>query len=341
MARKVPLNLSGATSTRSGIPGTGTAGRALAVELVQGAGRRRLVVAPAPHLGPVADPAVGDVVEGHLDDELGPEADPLEVAAGRPPRGLARPALAGLVRRERGDELALLAGREARGVADLAQTAVLAVEAQDERPERALGLARAPAHDDRVDRPDALDLDHADPLARAVGGAGLLGDHALLLVQPALGLGGAADDRGQLEALERLERGAALEVGQLEQHVVVAGEQVEGDQARGRLGRESVDARLRRVDALAEGVEGGRDDLAVEHVAAGRQRRRHLGEVAGQPLAVARLQLDLVAVHEGDGAEAVELGLVGPAVARGQRVTRARELREDGGPERERHGRAA
>ena len=70
------------------------------------------------------------------------------------------------------------------------------------------------------------------------------------------------------------------------------------------------------MDALAERVEGARDDLAVEDVAPGRELQ--LGEVAAQRLAVARLQVGLVAVDEGDGAEAVVLGLVGPALALGE-----------------------
>ena len=120
-------------------------------------------------------------------------------------------------------------------VADLAELAALVVEAEDQRADRALRLAGAPAHDDGVDRAHALDLDHADALARLVGRVGLLGDDALGLLQPMLGLGRGAHHRRQLDGLvdERLERGAALEVRQLEQHVVVAGEQVEGDERAG------------------------------------------------------------------------------------------------------------
>src|SRR3954452_11607150 len=69
------------------------------------------------------------------------------------------------------------------------------------------------------------------------------------------------------------------------------------------------------------------DDLAVEDVPAGREAQ--LGEVAGQVAAVARLELDLVAVDEGDRPEAVPLGLVGPAVARRKRRAGAGELGED------------
>ena len=57
-------------------------------------------------------------------------------------------------------------------------------------------------------------------------------------------------------------------------------------------------------------------DLAVEDVAA--RGEGELGEVARERLAVARLEVDVVAVDEGDRAEAVPLGLVDPAVARRQ-----------------------
>ena len=83
----------------------------------------------------------------------------------------------------------------------------------------------------------------------------------------------------------------------------------------------------------AVGVE--EDDLAVEHVAA--LGERELGEVARQRAAVARLQVDLAAVDEGDRAEAVPLRLVDPAVAGRQRARRLGELREDGWGEGQRH----
>src|SRR2546421_3963317 len=78
VARNVPLNPSGATSTGRSVRST------LLIELVDRAGLRRLVVAPALDLGAVANAAVGDVVEGDLDHELGAQRDPPQVAAVRP-----------------------------------------------------------------------------------------------------------------------------------------------------------------------------------------------------------------------------------------------------------------
>jgi len=88
------------------------------------------------------------------------------------------------------------------------------------------------------------------------------------------------------------------------------------------------------MHALAEGVEvrhavGVEEhDLAVEHVAAGREAQ--LGEVAQQRAAVARLEVEVAVVDEGDGAEAVPLGFIAPVAARRQRLRGAGELRGDG-----------
>ena len=79
----------------------------------------------------------------------------------------------------------------------------------------------------------------------------------------------------------------------------------------------------RRVEHLAAVVVED-DQLAVDHVAALGQHQ--LGEVAQQRLAAAGLQVDLVAVDEGERAEAVVLGLVGPLLALGQGLAREREL---------------
>ena len=96
---------------------------------------------------------------------------------------------------------------------------------------------------------------------------------------------------------------------------------------------EETPTRFIAFDVLAVVAED--DDLAVEHVAAGREAQ--LGEVARQRAPVARLQLDVVAVHERDAAEAVPLGLVDPAFAGRQLLGRPGELREERWCERQRH----
>src|SRR5215216_5398064 len=143
---------------------------ALLQELVCPAVLRFLVVAPAADLRPVADPVVGDVVEGDLDHQLGAQLDPLELALAAPAARIAHAALAGLVGREPRRQLALLGCLEAGRVPDDAQVPVVVVEPDDERADRALLLPRAPPDDDRVDRAHALDLHHPDALARAVAG---------------------------------------------------------------------------------------------------------------------------------------------------------------------------
>src|SRR5918911_391169 len=77
-----------------------------------------LVVAPAAELRAVPDAVVGDVVERHLDHELGAQLDPLQLALGSPTARVSTAALAGLVRRELGGQLALLLRVEAGAVAD-------------------------------------------------------------------------------------------------------------------------------------------------------------------------------------------------------------------------------
>src|SRR5262245_18967545 len=92
------------------------------------------------------------------------------------------------------------------------------------------------------------------------------------------------------------------------------------------------------MDALAEGVEVLAALIVEEHDLAvhdgGARGELELGEVASHRLARARLQIDLIALDEGDGAEPVPLGFVDPLIARRQLLRRAGELREEGWPER-------
>ena len=120
------------------------------------------------------------------------------------------------------------------------------VEAEDQRADRALLLARAPADDDAVGGAQPLDLDHPLALARPVGGVELLRDHALAGLEPGLGLFGRARQRGQLDRAgvlffarrardQRLERSRRSSNGSREQLLVALGEQVEGAEQRRRL----------------------------------------------------------------------------------------------------------
>ena len=131
-------------------------------------------------------------------------------------------------------------------------------------------------------------------------------------------LGWVGDD--PLEARPALGERALAEV------VVAIGEAVEGDERGRRFRGEHPDARLGRMDADEQRVEveaalgTGDDDLAVERrtarrAAQGQERRVELGEVAVQRLEVARLEVDRRPVAEDEGAEAVPLRLVRPAVA--------------------------
>jgi hypothetical protein len=182
-----------------------------------------------------------------------------------------------------------------------------------------------------------------------VGGRGLLRDHPLAGLQPALR---ALDLRREWRQLHRtwvggpldepLEPGAALLEGEVEQLLVPLREQVErAEDRRGLLG-EHVDARLGGVDAVLERVEhlgaiGSQNhELAVEHETP--LGKLQLREIAAQRLPVPRLNEDLRAVHEGQRPEPVVLRFVRPLIALGQLLSGQRELRLHGRRERQGHG---
>src|SRR4051794_23141696 len=151
----------------------------LRAELLHTALVRVLIGAPALELGAVAYAVAADVIEGDLDDQLRSQPLPDELLVGLPAAGLAGAALVGPVGLQRLDELALLLGGEPRRVTDDVQVVVVVVEAEDQRPDRAWLLPEAERLHDHVRSAHALDLQHPDPLARAVLRARLLGDHAL------------------------------------------------------------------------------------------------------------------------------------------------------------------
>src|SRR3954469_5675649 len=114
-----------------------------AQQLIDPALGRRLVLTPPRDLGPVPDPVVARVVELDLDDDLGAELDPFQLAVAGPAGRVAHPSLAGLVRGQARRKLSLLLRREPGGVADRAQDAGRLVQPQDERADGPLLLARA------------------------------------------------------------------------------------------------------------------------------------------------------------------------------------------------------
>src|SRR5262249_11282068 len=196
-----------------------------------------------------------------LDDELGSEAEPLEFAARVPAARVAAAALAGLVRLQLLDELALLLCLQARGVADRTQLAVLVVEAEDQRTDGPLLLPGTPPADIAADRPHPLHLHHALALARLVARIELLRDHALAGVEPRLRLLGRVGQRRQLDRAlallsdELLERGAPLRERLRDQLRAIAGEEVEGAKMRRRLLRQHLHPRLGGVEPVLKQVE--------------------------------------------------------------------------------------
>ena len=150
------------------------------LQLIDRALARRLVLAPAHDLRAVADAPVADVVVADLDDELGAQRDPLEVAVGGPAARLAAAALAGLVGRELAEQLALARGGEGRAVADGAQAAVGLVEAEDQRADGVRPRCRGGSRSRRSRSCAArLTLTIAVRLPGGVGGVQALRDDAL------------------------------------------------------------------------------------------------------------------------------------------------------------------
>ena len=161
------------------------------------------------------------------------------------------------------------------------------------------------------------------------------------------GGGGVLGGGGGGAGLGVLERRPALDVRAGHEVVAVEGEQVEGDEAGRRLGRQLGDPRGGGVDPLLEGVEveagrGGDHDLAVDDAAVGQlaeQRLGQLGEVAREGTLVAAPQLDVGAGAEHDAPEPVPLGLELPAAALGHAVGGLGQHGRDGRHHGELHGR--
>ena len=108
---------------------------------------RRLVLAPAQQLRPMPDAPAADVVEGDLDHQLGPQRDPLQLLVALPAARVALPC-SPVAYGARCRPARALRAPSARTVADGRSSPAVVVEAQDQRADRALLLARPPAHHD-------------------------------------------------------------------------------------------------------------------------------------------------------------------------------------------------
>ena len=213
-------------------------------------------------------------------------------------------------------------------------------------------LVPAEASHDTVGRSLVLDLEHR-ALAGLIGSIEPLGDHpveagALEAIEPvpggrAVAGRGCQVDRGFGAGQRDLEAGPALPLGHRSQILVVDRQQVPGDEARRRLGRQHADPRFGRVDAKQQGPEieravAGDDDLAIEHAALRErcaERCGKLRKVAVEGLEVARLRVEGLAVTEDQGTKAVPLRLEQPAVVRREAIDRLGQHRLDGRLERE------
>src|SRR5215213_386791 len=98
-------------------------------QLLHRALARRLVLAPALQLRAMADAPAADVVEGDLDDQLGPQRDPLQLLVALPAARVGTAALAARIHAESVDQLASLRRLQPGRVAHGPQLAVLVIEA--------------------------------------------------------------------------------------------------------------------------------------------------------------------------------------------------------------------
>ena len=240
------------------------------------------------------------------------------------------------------DQLGAPLPRERRGDADVVERALVVVQPEQQRADvRARPvLVPAEAGDHAVGGALVLDLEHR-PLAGLVRRVEPLGDDAvepgaLEPLEPVRrrwrdrawpGSGGPAawPRRGRPRAVR-----GARPAGTARRSSSPSASRSHATKLAGDCLGEHPDPRGGRVDAQQERLEVERavtrdDDLAVEHAALRErrpQRRGQLREVAVERLEVARLRVDLVAVAEDEGAEAVPLGLEQPAVVARQRIGR-------------------
>src|SRR3954451_9295087 len=287
---------------------------------------RILVRAEADELRPVPKAELLELVEAHLDDELRLERLFLELA-GAPAIWLGEPPVVLRVQKgqHEGGDL-VLALRADRSRADVVEMAVVVVEPEEKRRDRALrALLEADAGDHAVRGLVRLDLHHTVTRAGQVRQSEALRDDAveacgLQRLQPVAGLRWVVAHRREVDPLrDLLELLAALLDRLVVDRLALPEQEVERDERRGDLGRELAHPALGRVEAHLHRVEvelalPGDDDLPVE----GRVRRQQfadlpkLREVAKQRAAVPRPQGQLAAVVLQDPPEPVPLRLVAP-----------------------------
>src|SRR5262249_6336426 len=151
-------------------------------------------------------------------------------------------------------------------------------------------------------------------------------------------VGGGGRETKALDAVELVgykgfEPPSPLAEGQLHQNPSApVHEQIENDELSGMLASKLLYTARRRVNALKQIVEGElaihrHDDLAVEHESAGPHpagRTSPPREIAGEGLPGFRLELNRLALAEGQAAEAVPLRLIGPLGSLGKPLDQPR-----------------
>jgi hypothetical protein len=214
------------------------------------------------------------------------------------------------------------------------QPAAVVVQAEEERARKRPVGKHAEASDDAVGGLLVLHLDHL-PAPRDVRKVAMLGDdavdaRALEALEPPLRDRRVVGDRRQAKSPasvseKLLEPAPPLGERRLPEVVAAEGDEVEGDERRGRLGAETRDARRRGVEPREERLEVEAavvddDELAVEDDVGGAaqlaERVHDLGEVPCERPLVAASEVDVLPVPERETAEAVPFRLVEEPVER-------------------------
>ncbi len=243
-----------------------------------------------------------------------------------------------------------------RGEADVIEPPLVVVKPEQKRAHLAPALQVAEAADHAIGGAEPLHLDHAVPLAGAVGQVGPLRHHPVLAavqrIEPMPGQGEVARDgrkrqrRVAQAGHQPFERGATI--GQRPGRQVVPlciRQQIENLVTRRIRRREFLHPARRRMQPQLQFLEGRRPrdvdhQLAVQDEAWRRdpqQGGHDIGEIAAERLAGFRAQLDGLAVTEGEAAEPVPFRLVLPSRALGQARRAERFHGRVGEGERQRH----
>ena len=287
---------------------------------------RLLVLAPADQLRAVAEAVALHLVVAHLDHQLRPERRLLELARSPPVRLREPPVGCVDEQRQHAPRDVLPRPRRDGARADVVELAVLAIEPEQQRRDRARVALPPQPDDDAVRRLVLLHLDHPVARARQVRRRQMLRDDAveperLEPLEPPARIGDVAGRGREPEPSSASTRARRSASGSSPHLLAVPEQHVEDDELGRDLRRQPPDPRLRRMEPHLHRIEVERavtrdHDLPVERRPRREQlaERPQLREVAQQRPLVARPQRQLAVDVLEHAAEAVPLRLVLPPV---------------------------